>query len=77
MNGPAMTLFILSFLFFCLAALGMAVSVLFRGAELKGTCATLGGGVHAFMTCEICPARHEAGPDQPHSCARRKMARQS
>lgn len=70
-----MELFLLSFVFIGLAAVGMALGVLLRGAELKGTCATLGGGVHPFVACEICRARSGRNADAPRRCARREMAR--
>ncbi len=68
-----MELFVLSFIFMGLAALGMAVGALFRGAELKGTCATLGGGVHGIATCGICPLRQGRGRGEGQSCPRREI----
>ena len=69
-----MELFILSFVVIGLAVLGMALGVLLRGSELKGTCATLSGGVLASMACEICPARHRRDPGRPRSCARGQIS---
>lgn len=71
-----MELFFLSFIFIGLAALGMAVGALFRGTELQGTCATLGGGVHGSMTCGICPVRQGHGRDEGQRCPRREIAGQ-
>ena len=71
-----MELFILTFIFIGLAALGMAVGVLFRGAELQGTCATLGGGVHGSMTCGICPVRQGRDRGEGQPCPRREIAGQ-
>lgn len=68
-----MEIFILSLIFFGLAALGMAVGVLLRGSELKGTCATLGEGVHALIACEICRAQSSHGTGEPQSCPRRSL----
>jgi len=68
-----MELFILSFIFVGLAALGMAVGVLFRGSELKGTCATLEEGLYALTTCENCPARHRRGGHKPQVCSNHEI----
>ncbi len=66
-----MELFVLSFIFISLAVLGMAVGVLFRGSQLKGTCATLSCSSHALMRCEICPKRHWRGVRRAKSCSHR------
>ena len=58
-----MELFLLSFFVIVLAALGMGVGAVFRGAELKGTCASL--------ACEVCPARHLQGARNGGACPRR------
>ncbi len=60
-----MELFIISFVVIGLAMAGMAASVLFGRSELKGTCASLGGGVGTLKGCEICPHRHREGMSKP------------
>ncbi len=60
-----MELFLLSFILFGLAVSGMAVSVLFGRPELKGTCASLGGGIGTSRGCEICPHRPRQGASGP------------
>lgn len=71
-----MEIFILTFVVIGLAVLGMAVGVLIRGSELKGTCATLNGTDYAFIACEICPARHWRGARKPRRCPRRDLLSQ-
>jgi hypothetical protein len=71
-----MEIFILTFVVIGLAALGMAVGVLVRGTELKGTCATLNGTDYASIACEICPARHWRGARKPGRCLRRDLLNQ-
>ncbi len=64
-----MEVFVLSFIVFGLAALGMAAGLVLRGTELKGTCATLSSGVHAALGCEFCPTRHSQGICRQPACA--------
>lgn len=71
-----MEIFILTFVVIGLAVLGMAVGVLVRGSELKGTCATLSGADYASVACEICPARHWHGARKPGRCPRRDLLNQ-
>ncbi|MDH3740437.1 MAG: hypothetical protein OER56_02465 [Hyphomicrobiales bacterium] len=71
-----MEIFILTFVVIGLAALGMAVGVLVKGSELKGTCATLSGADYASIACEICPARHWHGARKPGRCPRRDALNQ-
>ena len=71
-----MEIFILTFVIICLAALGMAVGVLIRGSELKGTCATLNGTDYVSIACEVCPARHWHGARKPGRCPRRDLLNQ-
>lgn len=68
-----MEIFILTFVVIGLAVLGMAMGVLIRGSELKGTCATLNGTDYASIACEICPARHWRGARKPGRCPRRDL----
>jgi len=72
-----MEIFILSFVIIGLAALGMALGVLVRGSELKGTCATLSGADYASIACQICPARHWRGAGKSQRCARRDFLNQN
>ena len=72
----AMEIFVLTFVVIGLAALGMAVGVLIRGSELKGTCATLNGTDYESIACEICPARHWRGARKPGRCLRRDLLNQ-
>ncbi len=57
-----MELFILSFLIFLLAALGMAAGFLLKGSALQGTCATLDTGLHGKIRCAFCPVRLRGAP---------------
>jgi hypothetical protein len=68
-----MELFILSFVFFGLAALGMAAGVLLKGTQLKGTCATLGASVCASIACAVCENRHNRGVCERQSGEPRKI----
>lgn len=68
-----MELFILSFVSFGLAALGMATGVLLKGTQLKGTCATLGTSVYASVACAVCANRHNHGACEAQSCKPRKI----
>ncbi len=69
-----MEVFFLSFLIICVVAFGMAVGVLVRGSELKGTCATLNGTDYASIACESCPARIGQSRSAPRDCPRRDQA---
>ena len=68
-----MEVFVLTFVFIGLAALGMATGLVVRGSALKGTCATLDGD------CDVCQARRRRGELGPENCPRRagRLTRQS
>lgn len=49
-----MEVFVLSFLIFVLAALGLAVGTLVRGSVLKGSCGGLGAAAGVTDGCGFC-----------------------
>ena len=65
-----MEIFILSFVIFLLAAIGMALGAVVTGVELRGTCAALTQANFNGTRCDNCPLRLLR-----RECARRRQTR--
>lgn len=56
-----MEIFVLTFVVFALAAVGMAAGLLLRGSALAGSCATITGDGDPTSKCDICRASRSEG----------------